>query len=134
MTDTATLTIAGNAYPIRFPMAALTRILQTLKVDTQDIAEKFSTKNLNDIMEFTLAVSWSGLVSGAKQQGKPVPFKTPEDLGESVETLDELSPAVEMFTAAWMAFTGADEANERPADEQPGEVQPAPEVVPAAEG
>lgn len=129
-TQNTTLTIAGQTYPIRFPMGALTRIMRTMNVDTEGLQKKATSSALVEVIEFTQTVAWSGLLSGAKAEGKPATFATPADLAESVESMDELTPALQAFSKAWARFTGADE----PQPEAEGEQLPPPVTEPAAEG
>lgn len=129
-TQNTTLTIAGQTYPIRFPMGALKRIMVTMNVDTEGLQKKATSSALVEVLDFTQTVAWSGLYSGAKAEDKPVPFATPADLSEAVETMEELTPALQAFSKAWAKFTGADE----PQPEAEGEQLPPPETEPAAEG
>lgn len=122
--EQTTLTIGGKEYPIRFTMAAIQRALKVMNVKPSELAAKAVSPNLEDIMDFTLAVTYAGLVSGHKltNTGKPMPFNSTEELAEAIDSLSELNPAIELFSAAWLNFVGAGEAGEGDA---PGEVQTA---------
>jgi hypothetical protein len=126
------LTIANQTYPIAYPVAALTRILRTMKIDATQLSEKASSTTLADMVEFTAAVAWSGLVSGAVKSGKPKPFGDPDELLEAIESLEQLAPSLTAFSEAWGKFTGADEAKEQPADTAETEATPSGEPLPPA--
>lgn len=123
--EQTTLTISGKEYPIRYTMAAIQRALKQMNVKPSELAAKAVSPDMADIMDFSLSVAWAGLVSGYKLQypAHPVPFVSPEELAEAIESLQELNPAIELFSAAWLKFVGAGEGGE---DAQPGEVQTAP--------
>ncbi len=120
-----TLTIGGKEYPIRYTMAAIQRALKVMNVKPSELAAKAVSPDMSDIMDFSLSVAWAGLMSGHKLEhpGKPAPFAGPEELAEAIESLQELNPAIELFSAAWLKFVGAGEAQE---GNEPGEVQTAP--------
>jgi hypothetical protein len=126
------LTIANQTYPIAYPVAALTRILRTMKIDATQLSEKASSTTLADMVEFTATVAWSGLVSGAVKSGKPKPFGDPDELLEAIESLEQLAPSLTAFGEAWAKFTGADEAKEQPADPAESEATPSGEPLPPA--
>jgi hypothetical protein len=126
------LTIANQTYPIAYPVAALTRILRTMKIDATQLSEKASSTTLADMVEFTATVAWSGLVSGAVKSGKPKPFGDPDELLEAIESLEQLAPSLTAFSEAWAKFTGADEAKEQPADPAESEAIPSGEPLPPA--
>ena len=124
------LTINSKTYPIVYPVAALTRILRTMKIDASQLSEKASSTTLADMVEFTAAVAWAGLVSGAVRDGKPKPFADPDELLEAIESLEQLAPSLTAFSEAWAKFTGADEAKEQPADAAETETTPPGELLP----
>lgn len=124
------LTIASKTYPIAYPVAALTRILRTMKIDASQLSEKASSTTLADMVEFTATVAWAGLVSGAVKAGKPKPFTDPDELLEAIESLEELAPSLTAFSEAWAKFTGADEAKEQPADAAETEAPKSGEILP----
>ena len=124
------LTIAGREYPIAYPVAALTRILRTMKIDASQLSEKASSTTLADMVEFTAAVAWSGLVSGAVKANNPKPFTDPDELLEAIESLEQLAPSLTAFSEAWAKFTGADEAKEQPDDEAESEAPASGEILP----
>jgi hypothetical protein len=126
----AQLTIASKSYPIAYPVAALTRILRSLKINTQEFSELAVKRDPETLAMFSATVAWSGLVSGAVREGKPKPFADPEELLENIETLDDLLPAFDMWQTAWAKFTGADEAKEQPADTAETEAPNAGEILP----
>ena len=124
------LTINSKSYPIAYPVAALTRILRTMKIDASQLSEKASSTILADTVEFTATVAWAGLVSGAVRDGKPKPFADPDELLEAIESLEQLAPSLTAFSEAWAKFTGADEAKEQPADAAETEATPQGELLP----
>jgi hypothetical protein len=124
------LTIASKSSPIAYPVAALTRILRTMKIDATQLSEKATSQNLADMVEFTATVAWAGLVSGAVKSGKPKPFGDPDELLEAIESLEQLAPSLTAFSEAWAKFTGADEAKEQPADPAETEATSPGELLP----
>lgn len=123
--EQTTLTIGGKQYPYRYSMAAIQRVLTLLKVNPAELAQKPIQQDFAQLVEFSLAVAYSGILSAHKIEhpGKPFAFASPEDLAEQIESLDELQPAVEAFTKAWLKFVGTPEDKE---GEEPGEPLTAP--------
>jgi hypothetical protein len=124
------LTIANQTYPIAYPVAALTRILRTMKIDATQLSEKATSQNLADMVEFTATVAWAGLVSGAVKAHTADPFSDPDELLEAIESLEQLAPSLTAFSEAWAKFTGADEAKEQPADPAETEAPNTGELLP----
>ena len=123
--EQTTLTIGGKVYPYRYSMAAIQRVLTLLKVNPAELEQKPIQQDFAQLVEFSLAVAYSGILSAHKieQPGKPFAFASPEDLAEQIESLDELQPAVEAFTNAWLKFVGTPENEE---GNEPGEPVTAP--------
>lgn len=123
--EQTTLTIGGKVYTYRYSMAAIQRVLTLLKVNPAELAQKPIQQDFAQLVEFSLAVAYSGILSAHKieQPGKPFAFASPEDLAEQIESLDELQPAVEAFTKAWLKFVGTPETEE---GDEPGELVTAP--------
>lgn len=115
MAEQTTLTIGGKTIIARYPMGALQRVLKTMNVDSTQLAAKAASETLEDVLEFTLTVAWSGIVSAQKAEGVSLTWQTPADLGEEIESLNQLEPCIVAFTRAWRKFTGA--------DDEPGEEQ-----------
>jgi len=105
----ATVTINGKQHPIRLPMGGITRVLRTLGVGTAELAEKAQAQDFEELLKFSLTVTWSAIVSGYKFNGGDCPYSTPDQLAEDVEDMDELTPALELWTRAMQKFTGSDE-------------------------
>jgi hypothetical protein len=127
------LTIANQTYPIAYPVAALTRLMRNMKINADQIPALLNDKDTAAIIDITVRVTWAGLVSGAFIENRPAPYETPEHLLESLQTIEEINqmaPALQMFTEAWAKFTGADEAKEQPADTAETEAPNAGELLP----
>jgi hypothetical protein len=124
------LTIANQTYPIAYPVAALTRVLRTLGININQLNELSISTDYEEKLKFIAVVAWSGLVSGAKRSNVSEPFKTPDELLEYVETLNDLIPALPLFSDACNKFSGADEAKEQPADPAETEAPNTGELLP----
>lgn len=127
-----TIKIAGKNYPLHYNMATFRHILTDLKTDLQGLADKAGSANMAEVFEFMLVVAFYGLKTGyLKDIGdKALPFKSVDDLANSIDKLEELTPAITVYTKAWNEFLGikpeADEGNEQ----QPEQEAPAKKAKP----
>lgn len=132
--EQTTLTIGGKEYPVRYPMAAITRIMRELQMNTVKLSnfiqstldamkdgdpETLSDKYM-DMLRLITVTAWAGIYSGEKHAGKPVTFQTVDELAEAVESIDEINNSLNWFLSAYVKFTGADRVSE----DVPGEVLP----------
>ena len=127
-----TIKIAGKNYPLYYNMATFRHILADLKTDLQGLADKAGSANMAEVFEFMLVVTFYGMKTGnmKDKEALPLPFKNTEDLANSIDRLEELTPAITVYTKAWNEFLGikpeADEGNEQ----QPEQEVPAKKVKP----
>ena len=71
-------------------------------------------KDLAKSMDFALSCAFYGILEGYEAQDKPTPYPTVQKLGAAIKKFQEISPALEGFTAAITEFFA-------PADEEAGE-------------
>ena len=71
-------------------------------------------KDLAKSMDFALSCAFYGILEGYEAQDKKTPYPTVQKLGASIKKFQEISPALEGFTAAITEFFA-------PADEEAGE-------------
>lgn len=109
-----TIKIAGKNYPLHYNMATFRHIMTDLKTDLQGLAEKAGSPNTVTVMEFMLVVTFYGMKTGnlKDKEAMPLPFKNTEDLANSIDRLEELTPAITVYTKAWNEFLGVNEAAE----------------------
>lgn len=107
-----TINIAGKNYPIHYNMASFRHILTDLKTDLQGLAEKAGSANMAEVFDFMLTVALHGLRTAAIKNEDLPPFKTTEELAMKVDKLEQLSPALTIYTKAWNEFLGVNEAAE----------------------
>ena len=140
--ESSTLTIGGKEYPLRFPMAAITRVMRELDVNTYQLSvmiqeagntdENATAEEISDNyskgMKIMSVMAWAGIYSGEKFSNplRAVTFQTVDDLAEQVETLSDITPAFVSFIDAFVKFTGANKVKES----KEGEVIPLLEVKP----
>ena len=122
-----TIKIAGKNYPLHYNMATFRHILTDLKTDLQGLAEKAGSANMAEVFEFMLVVAFYGLKTGnIKDSGdKALPFKSIEDLANSIDKLEELTPAINVYTKAWNEFLGIKPEAEEGNEQQPEQEAPA---------
>jgi len=113
-----TIKIAGKNYPLHYNMATFRHILTDLKTDLQGLADKAGSANMAEVFEFMLVVAFYGMKTGNLKDSsdKALPFKSVDDLANSIDKLEELTPAINVYTKAWNEFLGikpeAEEGNE----------------------
>lgn len=113
-----TIKIAGKNYPLHYNMATFRHILTDLKTDLQGLADKAGSANMAEVFEFMLVVAFYGIKTGNLKDNsdKALPFKSVDDLANSIDKLEELTPAITVYTKAWNEFLGikpeAEEGNE----------------------
>ena len=137
--EQTTLTIGGKEYPIRFSMAAITRVMKQLDVNTHGLSEMIQSvlpkedqqenpdpsvvaEKYQTMITLYCVLAWAGIYSGEKHKNPamPVTFPTVEHLAEQVEHVSDIAPAFAPFIDAYVKFTGADKIEVK----EPGEVQP----------
>jgi hypothetical protein len=65
-------------------------------------------------MDFALSCAFYGILEAYESEGKPTPYPTVQKLGAAIKKFQEISPALEGFTASITEFFA-------PADEVAGE-------------
>lgn len=120
-----TIKIAGKNYPLHYNMATFRHILADLKTDLQGLADKAGSANMAEVFEFMLVVAFYGMKTGnlKDKEALPLPFKSTEELANSIDKLEELTPAITVYTKAWNEFLGI-----KPEAEEGNEQQPEQEV------
>ena len=71
-------------------------------------------KDLAKSMDFALSCAFYGILEGYEAQDKKTPFASVQKLGAAIKKFQEISPALEGFTAAITEFFA-------PAEESAGE-------------
>jgi len=71
-------------------------------------------KDLAKSMDFALSCAFYGILEGYEAQDKKTPYPTVQKLGASIKKFQDISPALEGFTAAITEFFA-------PAEETEGE-------------
>lgn len=122
-----TIKIAGKNYPLHYNMATFRHILTDLKTDLQGLAEKAGSANMAEVFEFMLVVAFYGLKTGNLKDNsdKALPFKSVDDLANSIDKLEELTPAINVYTKAWNEFLGIKSESEEGNEPQPEAEAPA---------
>jgi len=122
-----TIKIAGKNYPLHYNMATFRHILTDLKTDLQGLAEKAGSANMAEVFEFMLVVAFYGLKTGNLKDNsdKALPFKSVDDLANSIDKLEELTPAINVYTKAWNEFLGINPEAEEGNEPQPEAEAPA---------
>lgn len=125
-----TIKIAGKNYPLHYNMATFRHILTDLKTDLQGLAEKAGSANMAEVFEFMLVVAFYGLKTGNLKDSsdKAPPFKSVDDLANSIDKLEELTPAITVYTKAWNEFLGIKPESEEGNEQQPEQEPPAKKV------
>lgn len=106
------ITIAGKAHPVRFNMLAIERAFSALDIQDFSQLEKLNNKAVGKSMETTRIVAYEGIASGYKNLAVPCPFKSADDIAETVTNFNELTPIWGLFTEAVQAFFGAQSEGE----------------------
>jgi len=71
-------------------------------------------KDLAKSMDFALSCAFYGILEAYESEGKPTPYTTVQKLGAAIKKFQEISPALEGFTASITEFFA-------PVDEAAGE-------------
>ena len=107
-----TIKIGGAEHPLLFNMNSLRNIMEVAGMETfNDLSLQ---QDLGKSMDFALNCAFYAILEAAENEGKPTPFATVQKLGAAIKKFQELTPAIEGFTAAITEFFA-------PADEEAGE-------------
>jgi hypothetical protein len=97
------VTIGGKKHPLYFSMVAIERVMQAANVDNFDQLAQ-TGQGMANTLAFARLCAFYGVQAGCKKIGEKCPYKDAEELAENVETLAEISPALNAFTEAVQAF------------------------------
>jgi hypothetical protein len=97
------LEINGKKYPMFFNMIAIESVM--IDSGMQDFSGFGDNTGLIKTLKFSRDCAFYGMKAGCKKNGRiEFPFKTSEDLGDSIESFEQLAPAVELFNKAVADF------------------------------
>jgi hypothetical protein len=92
------LEINNKKYPIFFNMTAIENVM--VASEMEDFSAFGKNQGVMKSLKFTRDVAYYGIKSGCKKQGVEMPFESSEDLGDEIESFEQLAPAVELFMKA----------------------------------
>jgi hypothetical protein len=85
-------------YPLFFNMTAIENVMQAAGME--DFSSFGENKDLVKSLKFSRDCAFYGLRAGCKKNKINFPFATSEELGDEIESFENLNPAVEAFTKA----------------------------------
>ena len=85
-------------YPLFFNMTAIENVMQAAGME--DFSSFGENKDVVKSLKFSRDCAFFGLRAGCKKNKINLPFATSEDLGDEIESFEDLNPAVEAFTKA----------------------------------
>lgn len=85
-------------YPLFFNMTAIENVMQAEGME--DFSSFGENKDLVKSLKFSRDCAFFGLKAGCKKNKINLPFASSEDLGDEIESFEDLNPAVEAFTKA----------------------------------
>jgi hypothetical protein len=85
-------------YPLFFNMTAIENVMQAAGM--QDFSSFGENKDLVKSLKFSRDCAFFGLKAGCKKNKIEMPFTSSEELGDEIESFEDLNPAVEAFTKA----------------------------------
>jgi len=89
-------------YPIFFGMTAIEKTMISLNCDNFEAMGDKLKSNLG-MFQLHREVAYNGILAGCKLQGIDFPWKDSEEFGNSIDSFEQLTPAVEYF---WEKFGG----------------------------
>lgn len=92
------LEINNKKYPMFFNMTAIENVM--VESQMKDFSELGQIQGVMKSLKFSRDVAFYGIKSGCKKQGVEMPFESSEDLGDEIESFEQLAPAVELFMKA----------------------------------
>ena len=96
------INITGNDYPIFMGLNAVTNIMKAMQWD--DFTKLSEVVNPLVLMKLSKHAAFEGISNACRIQGENNPFTDADHLADAIQSFDELSPAVEMFTEACKSF------------------------------
>lgn len=92
------ITINGKEYGLFFNMTAIEKIMEVSQMaDFSAFAEK---QEFVKSLKFSRDCAFYGIKAACKRDKIEMPFESSEDLGDNIESFEDLAPAVELFTKA----------------------------------
>lgn len=84
--------------PIFFNMTAIENVMKASQMD--DFSAFGEKMEFVKSLKFARDCAFYGIKAGCKREGIEMPYKTSEDLGDDIDSFEDLNPAVEAFTKA----------------------------------
>jgi hypothetical protein len=97
-----TIKLGGVDHPLLFNMNSLRNIMEVAGMET--FADLNLQKDLAKSMDFALSCAFYGILEGYEAQDKKTPYPSVQKLGSAIKKFQEISPALEGFTAAITEF------------------------------
>ena len=79
-------------------MTAIENVMQAAEME--DFSSFGENKDLVKSLKFSRDCAFYGLRAGCKRNKINLPYSTSEELGDEIESFEDLNPAVEAFTKA----------------------------------
>lgn len=92
------ITINGKEYNLFFNMTAIEKVMKASQM--QDFSNFADKKDFVESLKFSRDCAFYGLQAACKRDKIEMPFESSEDLGDNIESFEDLAPAVELFTKA----------------------------------
>ena len=103
--------INNKTYPLFFSMLTIEQIMTSNKMIDFDGLQ--GSQNVAESMKFARDCAFYGIASGLKKEGKKSPFHSSEEIGEVIESFEELQPALDAFTESVTGFFQKKEAKKK---------------------
>jgi hypothetical protein len=94
--------ISEIEYPIFFGMTAIEKTMISLNCESFEAMGDKLKSNLG-MFQLHREVAFNGILAGCKKEGVVLPWKDSEEFGNSIESFEQLTPAVSYF---WEVFGG----------------------------
>jgi hypothetical protein len=105
------IVINNQTYPLFFSMLTIEQVMSANKmVDFDKLQE---SQSVAESMKFARDCAFFGIASGLKKVGKKSPFHSSDEIGELVESFEDLQPAIEAFTQSVTGFFQKKEAQKK---------------------
>lgn len=92
------ITINGKEYNLFFNLTAIESIMQ--ESNMKDFSGFGDKKEFVESIKFARDCAYFGIKAACKRDKVEMPFTSSEDLGDHIESFDDLAPAIELFTKA----------------------------------
>ena len=97
-----TIKLGGAEHPLLFNMNSLRNIMEVAGMET--FADLSIQNDLAKSMDFALSCAFYGILEAYEAQDKKTPYPTPQKLGAAIKKFEQISPALEGYTAAITEF------------------------------